>query len=106
MENGEPVDKDDCISKEHNLVYSRTCSHEDVSAADRAPTLAFFKNFIGTGQLESCVGSASPGSKNLLKESSLGRSLYGMSSGRWKRPAEGAENIDVHFIKRPYSEAM
>ncbi|XP_075726266.1 uncharacterized protein LOC142767912 [Rhipicephalus microplus] len=82
LQNGEPVDQDDRIAKRHDEAYSRAKSDADVFAADRQSTKECFKDFVSTGNWHSALGAAGLGTKNLVEEKVLGRSLYGMPPGR------------------------
>lgn len=82
LHNGEPVDEDDRIARRHDEAYSRAQSDADVFAADRQHTNEFFKDFVTTGNWHSALGAVSLGTKNLVEEKVLGRSLYGMPPGR------------------------
>lgn len=82
LHNGEPVDEDDRIARRHDEAYSRAQSDADVFAADRQYTKEFFKDFVSTGNWHSALGAVGLGTKNLVEEKVLGRSLYGIPPGR------------------------
>lgn len=85
LHNGEPVDEDDRIARRHDEAYSRAQSDADVFAADRQYTKEFFKDFVSTGNWHSALGAVGLGTKNLVEEKVLGRSLYGMPPAGRKR---------------------
>lgn len=102
LPNGEPVDEDDRIAQRHDEAYARAQSDADVFAADRHSTKEFFRDFVTTGNWHSAVGAVGLGTKNLVEERVLGRTLYGMPAGR-KRGNQGES--DSAAAKRQYDDA-
>lgn len=87
--NGDPVDEDDGIAKSHDEAYERARSHEDVFAADQASAALFLNDFRRTGNWHSALGAVGLGTKNIVEQYVLGRSLYGMPGDRRKRAHNG-----------------
>lgn len=100
--NGDPVDEDDRIAQQHDQAYSLARSDADVFAADRTSVRAFASDFGRTGNWHSALGAAGLGIKNVVEEKILGRSLYGMPSGR-KRGNQGES--DSAAPKRQYGDS-
>ncbi|KAL3247425.1 hypothetical protein MRX96_057082 [Rhipicephalus microplus] len=89
LRNGDPVDEDDGIAKSHDEAYERATSHEDVFAADQASAALFLNDFTGTGNWHSALGAVGLGTKNIVEQYVLGRSLYGMPGDRGERAYNG-----------------
>lgn len=102
LNNGDPVDEDDRIAQQHDEAYSRAQSDADVFTADRASIAAFTSDFSRTGNWHSALGATGLGIKNFVEERVLGRSLYGMPSGR-KRGNQGEP--DSTATKRLHSDS-
>ncbi|KAM7284151.1 uncharacterized protein ISCGN_001253 [Ixodes scapularis] len=91
LNNGEPVDEDDSIAREHDRRYSDAETDQDVFAADKDAKHDFVCDWADRGSFHSLVGAAGLGVKNLVEEKVLGRSLYGRSgamSGRKRSHGE------------------
>ncbi|KAL1472990.1 hypothetical protein MTO96_039012 [Rhipicephalus appendiculatus] len=84
LRNGDPVDEDDGIAKSHDEAYERAKSHVDVFAADQASAALFLNDFRRTGNWHSALGAVGLGTKNIVEQYVLGRSLYGMPGDRRK----------------------
>ncbi|KAL1424581.1 hypothetical protein MTO96_019987 [Rhipicephalus appendiculatus] len=89
LRNGDPVDEDDGIAKSHDEAYERAKSHVDVFAADQASAALFLNDFRRTGNWHSALGAVGLGTKNIVEQYVLGRSLYGMPGDRRKRAHNG-----------------
>ncbi|KAL1477317.1 hypothetical protein MTO96_035827, partial [Rhipicephalus appendiculatus] len=89
LRNGDPVNEDDGIAKSHDEAYERAKSHVDVFAADQASAALFLNDFRRTGNWHSALGAVGLGTKNIVEQYVLGRSLYGMPGDRRKRAHNG-----------------
>ncbi|KAH8025852.1 hypothetical protein HPB51_012884 [Rhipicephalus microplus] len=88
LRNGDPGDEDDGIAKSHDEAYEQTTSHEDVFAADQAPAV-LLNDFRRTGNWHSALGAVGLGTKNIVEQYVLARSLYGLPGVRRKRAHKG-----------------
>ncbi|KAM7284147.1 uncharacterized protein ISCGN_001249 [Ixodes scapularis] len=66
--NGEPVDEDDSIAREHDGRYSDAKTDQDVFAADKDAKHDFVGDWADRGSFHSLVGAAGLGVKNLVEE--------------------------------------
>lgn len=78
LQEGEPVDEDDAIARDHDLRYEEARSAEDVHAADEHSAGDFIDDFAVRGSLHSLAGAAGLTGKRLLEQHVLGRPIYGM----------------------------
>ncbi|KAL3258211.1 hypothetical protein MRX96_016717 [Rhipicephalus microplus] len=85
LRNGDPVDEDDSISKSHDKVYERATSHEDVFVADQASAALFLNDFRRTDTWHSALCAGGLGTKNIVEQYVVDRSLYGIPGDRRKR---------------------
>nr|QVW56786.1 MAG: viral protein 1-4 [Saxicola torquata Iteradensovirus] len=76
--NLQPVDEDDAIARSHDLDYNKASSDNDIFKADKQARDEFFNSFVHSGNVHSLVGGIGLGTKNLVEEHVLGKSLYGM----------------------------
>ncbi|KAL3220059.1 hypothetical protein MRX96_030099 [Rhipicephalus microplus] len=88
LRNGDPVDEDDGIAKSHDKAYERATSHDHL-APDQASAALFLNGFIRTGNWHSALGAVNLGTKNIVEEHVLGRSLYEMPGDIQKRAHNG-----------------
>ncbi|KAL3173911.1 hypothetical protein MRX96_001131 [Rhipicephalus microplus] len=89
LRKGDPVDEDDGLAKSHDEAYERATSHEDVFAADQASAALFLNDFTRTGNWNSALRAVGLGTKNIVEQYVLGRSLYGTPGDRRKRAHTG-----------------
>lgn len=76
--NGEPVDEDDRIARDHDQLYEKAQSDKDIFEADKHSAKEFFKDFTsGSGSWHSLVGGVGLTGKNFVEERLLGKVLYG-----------------------------
>lgn len=76
--NKQPVDEDDAIARSHDLDYDKANSDNDIFQADKLARDEFFGSYVHTGNFHSLIGGLGLGTKNLVEEHVLGKSLYGM----------------------------
>lgn len=74
----QPIDEDDAIARSHDLDYNKANSDSDIFKADKQARDEFFTSFVHSGNLHSLIGGLGLGTKNLVEEHVLGKSLYGM----------------------------
>lgn len=70
-----PIDADDRIAMEHDLLYERARSFDDIHVSDAKAIKQFGKDFITTGNWHSLVGFAGIGSKYVV-EGILHKNIY------------------------------
>lgn len=73
-----PVDEDDAIARSHDLDYDKASSDNDIFKADKQARDEFFNSFVHSGNVHSLIGGIGLGTKNLVEEHVLGKSVYGM----------------------------
>ncbi|XP_040070191.3 uncharacterized protein LOC120843050 [Ixodes scapularis] len=105
LDNGQPVDRDDWIARQHDHDYSKATSDQDIFTADHKAIGDFVSDWSDRGSWHSLVGAAGLGFKNLVEEKALGRTLYGGGenmSGR-KRGHDSGSSPD---FKRLYGDSV
>ncbi|KAL1466342.1 hypothetical protein MTO96_042800 [Rhipicephalus appendiculatus] len=103
LRNGDLVDEDDGIAKSHEEAYKRARSHVDVYGSHQASAALFLNDFRPTCNWHSELGVVRLGTKNIVEEYVLGRSLYGMPGDRRKRAHNGES--DTADAKRYLSDS-
>nr|QNJ60187.1 VP [Iteradensovirus sp.] len=76
--NQQPIDEDDAIARLHDLEYNKANTDNNIFKADKQARDEFFNSFVHSGNLHSLIGGIGLGTKNLVEEHVLGKSLYGM----------------------------
>lgn len=65
---GEPIDTDDAIAREHDIAYNRARNNEDIFNADNIAIEKFSKDAYDTGNIHSVVGAVGLSAKHLVEK--------------------------------------
>ena len=67
VSDADPVDRDDEISKNHDINYERARTQEDIVRADDTAISEFASDFVNTGNIHSAIGAAGIGGKRVIE---------------------------------------